>query len=77
VIEFTDEQIYRAASAMKAIRLAGSPGMDGVAIKLNMGATREELEYARMWALALGLATRSDFPRAMDIATEIARRHQL
>lgn len=77
MIEFTDEQINKAAMAMKAIRLASHPGMDSVAIKLNMVVNREDLEYARLWATALGLATRSDFPRAMDIATEVARRHHL
>jgi len=50
------EVIERAAEMIKIIHLAGSPGMDAIAIKLNCGATYEELRVAKRWARAFELA---------------------
>lgn len=50
------QTIERAATIMKIIKLAGTPGMDSVAIKLNCGPTYQELEAAKMWARAFDLA---------------------
>lgn len=77
MIEFTDDQIKAAATAMKILRLAQHPGMDSVAIKLNSQPTYQEIEQAKMWAMAFSNATRSDLARPMDSATEIAKRFGL
>jgi hypothetical protein len=52
----TEEHIERAGRILKIIRLAGMPGMDTVAIKLNCGLTYDELQVARRWARAFELA---------------------
>ena len=52
-----DEQIiYRAAKMVKIIRLAGTPGMDIVAIRLNCEPTYDELQIARSWAKGFEIA---------------------
>jgi hypothetical protein len=54
----TREQIERAAKLMKVVRLARSPGMDVVSVKLNCSPTYDEIKIAERWAKAFELAQR-------------------
>jgi len=65
----TKDQIHRAGQLIKILTLAGSPGMDRVAIKLNSGLTYPEQEQAELWAKAFELAQkRGDL---FDLAAEL------
>jgi hypothetical protein len=55
-MKLTDQQIELAAKIRKIVSLAGMPGMDEVAIKLNCGPTFTEVAHARRWAQAFELA---------------------
>lgn len=66
----TKEQIELAAKIVKIVSLAGHPGMDTVAIKLNCGPTYAEIERAKYWAKAFELAQRGGAP--FDLAVELA-----
>lgn len=70
MIEFTEQQIVTAATALKVIRLVNA-GLDTVAVKLNCGPTFDEIETMRRCALALGYAT---FMRPFDVAAELEKR---
>jgi hypothetical protein len=74
-IKLTNEQIEKAAEMMKIISLAGQPGMDEIAIKLNCGPTYNEKEYAKRWARAFELATADGTPWESAIA--LAREFRL
>lgn len=62
--------IRRAATVMKILRLAQQPGMDTVAVKLNMEPTHDELFVAKTWALALEQCANSALS-VLDIADRI------
>lgn len=64
-----EPKIELAAKLVKILHLAGSPGMDSVAVKLNCGPTHDELRRARMWAKAFELAERGGKP--FDLAAEL------
>lgn len=64
------EVIRRAATAMKALRLAATPGMDLVCLKLNMEPTYDELKTAKAWFTAFEKARDSE-KRILEIAEEI------
>jgi len=55
---------------MKLLRLAQQPGMDAVAIKLNMEPTYEELKVAKAWADAFERVTDMD-RKVFDIAADM------
>jgi hypothetical protein len=57
---------------MKALRLASQPGMDLVAVKLNMEPTYEELMHAQTWAAAFAQVVEHPEKKALDIAEELA-----
>lgn len=50
----------RAAMIRKIVRLAKTPGMDEVAVKLNCEPTHDEIQEAKGWAKALELAAKDD-----------------
>jgi hypothetical protein len=56
-VKIEDNTIERAAKIVKIIYLASLPGMDEVAIKLNCGATYDEIRNAKRWARAFELAS--------------------
>jgi hypothetical protein len=66
------ETSRRAGQMMKVIALARTPGMDSVAVRLNMGLTEAELAEARRWAKAFELAERRDTD-IMVLAAELAK----
>lgn len=72
MIDFTDEQVERAATAIKVIRLVNQ-GLDVVAVKLNCEPRHDEIVEAHTWALALGMATTM---RPFDIAAKIAEKRR-
>lgn len=62
--------IQRAATIMKVLRLSAEPGMDEVAIKLNMTPTYDELKVAEAWAKAFVRAADTEkkvFEHAMEM----------
>lgn len=61
----TDEEIKKAAKIVKILYLAGLPGMDEVAVKLNSNPTYAEVLEARKWAIAFELAKRQDTAYAL------------
>jgi len=67
--KYTPEQIERAGRMFKVISLAGMPGMDEVAIKLNCGLTYDEGQRAKRWAKAFELAERGG--KLFDLAAEL------
>jgi hypothetical protein len=70
----SDRDIERAARAIKVIHLAGQPGMDEVAIKLNCGLTWDERRQAEMWAKAFDLAATQPDLKLFDLAAELGRK---
>lgn len=72
MIDFTEEQIDKAAKIVKIITLSNNPMMDSVAIKLNSGPTYDEKRRAKVYAKALGLATTNEsvFDSAAKIMEE-------
>lgn len=71
-MSYSAEQIKKAGQILKVIHLANSPGMDEVAIKLNMGLTYDEEQAAKRWAAAFELATsdKSIFEAAQQLAEQ-------
>jgi adenine/guanine phosphoribosyltransferase-like PRPP-binding protein len=72
-IALTDDVVERGATIVKALRLIDSPGMDEVAVKLNMVPTSDELQSARDWAEAFERAALDKNIRAFDHAMEMRR----
>jgi len=66
-----DEQkiAHRGGQLIKILRLAGSPGMDHVAIKLNCGLTWDEQRVSEKWFMAFKLA-RTD-GKLFDLAADL------
>jgi hypothetical protein len=60
----------RGGQLIKILSLAGSPGMDEVAIKLNCGLTWDERERAERWFKAFKLGAISD-RKLFDLASEL------
>lgn len=66
-----DTRAQRAAVIIKAFRLARTPGMDDIAIKLNMEPMHAEKQSALQWQRAFELA---DGPgSAYQLAAELAK----
>jgi hypothetical protein len=65
----TKEQINLAGRMIKVLQLAGQPGMDEVAIKLNCGLTYDEQKRAEMWAKAFEIAQKGG--KLFDLAAEL------
>jgi hypothetical protein len=67
-----DEQkvAHRGGQIIKILRLAGSPGMDHVAIKLNCGLTWDEQKISEKWFMAFKLAAMSD-RKLFDLAADL------
>jgi hypothetical protein len=63
----------RGGQLIKILNLAGSPGMDEVAIKLNCGLTWREREHAEQWFKAFKLGAISD-RKLFDLASELYER---
>lgn len=51
-----ESQIELAGRIIKVMKLANTPGMDKIAIKLNSGLTWKEQQEAKHWAKAFELA---------------------
>jgi hypothetical protein len=70
----TKEQIELAGRIRKVVKLAASPGMDPVAIKLNCRLTYNEECEARNWAKAFELAQKGGelFVLAEEYLHEVA-----
>ena len=68
-MKITADQIELAATMMKILHLVQLPGMDEIAIKLNCGATYDELQRAKRWARAFELA--SEGGNAFELAKRL------
>lgn len=62
--------VHRAGQLIKILYLAGQPGMDSVAVKLNCGLTWDEERGAEKWALAFELAKQPG-RSLFDLAAEL------
>ncbi len=60
---------HRGGQLIKILYLAGEPGMDSVAVKLNCGLTWDEQRAAEKWFRAFELA-RTD-GKLFDLAAEL------
>lgn len=69
-----EETTLKAGRLMKIVRLASTPGMDAVSVKLNCALTYEEKQGAKMWATAFELA-QTDRP-LFELAQELHQRHR-
>ena len=67
----TRDQVELAGRLVKILRLAGHPGMDAVAIKLNSRLTYDEEKTAKIWAKAFELAQRLGETTLFALATEL------
>lgn len=60
----------RGGQLIKILHLAGLPGMDSVAVKLNCGLTWDEREAAERWFAAFKLAENKE-GKLFDLAAEL------
>lgn len=63
--------IERAATVMKVLRLINMPGMDMVAVKLNMEPTHDELLVASAWREAFDQCAQEPQRRVLEIAEQL------